>query len=151
VVEIAPAPLGPSFSDIAVVEETWRLARSLGLRVMVHIAGQEKPMSALRDRGLPHSESRSSTATGWRMTSSSWSPRPGAIAPALEALMCHGGPMVCRTRGLGVLTGLATDAAQVEAAKFDPWNAVVEHRPLGEVMRARKVAYRPGQLGRGAE
>lgn len=42
-------------------------------------------------------------------------------------------------------------AAQVEAAKFDPWNAVVEHRPLGEVMRARKVAYRPSQLGRGAE
>ncbi|MGW6929977.1 hypothetical protein ACWGE0_07880 [Lentzea sp. NPDC054927] len=42
-------------------------------------------------------------------------------------------------------------AAQVEAAKFDPWNALVEHRPLGEVMRARKVAYRPSQLGRGAD
>jgi len=28
---------------------------------------------------------------------------------------------------------------------------VVEHRPLGEVMRARKVAYRPSQLGRGAD
>ncbi|MET9631175.1 hypothetical protein ABZX92_27295 [Lentzea sp. NPDC006480] len=41
-------------------------------------------------------------------------------------------------------------AAEVEAAKFDPWNAVAEHRPLGEVMRARKVAYRPSQLGRGA-
>jgi hypothetical protein len=42
-------------------------------------------------------------------------------------------------------------AAQVEAAKFDPWNALVEHRPLGEVMRARKVAYRPSQLNRGAD
>ncbi|MDT7783267.1 MAG: hypothetical protein QOF58_1686 [Pseudonocardiales bacterium] len=41
-------------------------------------------------------------------------------------------------------------AAEVEAAKFDPWNAVAEHRPLGEVMRARKVAYRPSQLNRGA-
>jgi hypothetical protein len=37
------------------------------------------------------------------------------------------------------------------AAKFDPWNAVVAHRPLGEVIRARKVAYRPSQLGRGAD
>jgi hypothetical protein len=42
-------------------------------------------------------------------------------------------------------------AAQVEAAKFDPWNALEAHRPLGEVMRARKVAYRPSQLGRGAD
>ncbi|MFI6099264.1 hypothetical protein ACIA8G_27235 [Lentzea sp. NPDC051213] len=42
-------------------------------------------------------------------------------------------------------------AAEVEAAKFDPWNALVAHRPLGEVMRARKIAYRPSQLGRGAE
>jgi hypothetical protein len=41
-------------------------------------------------------------------------------------------------------------AADVEAARFDPWNALVEHRPLGEVMRARKVAYRPSQLNRGA-
>ncbi|MET1072865.1 MAG: hypothetical protein ABWY11_09500 [Umezawaea sp.] len=42
-------------------------------------------------------------------------------------------------------------AAEVEAARFDPWNALVEHRPLGEVMRARKVAYRPSQLNRNAD
>jgi len=42
-------------------------------------------------------------------------------------------------------------AAEVEAARFDPWNAVVDHRPLGEVMRARKVAYRPSQENRGAD
>lgn len=42
-------------------------------------------------------------------------------------------------------------AARVAAAKFDPWNALEAHRPLGEVMRARKVAYRPSQLGRGAD
>jgi hypothetical protein len=41
-------------------------------------------------------------------------------------------------------------AADVEAARFDPWNAVTDHRPLGEVMRARKVAYRPSQLNRNA-
>jgi hypothetical protein len=31
--------------------------------------------------------------------------------------------------------------AQVEAAGFDPWMALMAHRPLGEVMRARKVIY----------
>jgi hypothetical protein len=40
---------------------------------------------------------------------------------------------------------------QVEAARFDPWNALVDHRPLGEVMRARKVAYYASQQARSAE
>ncbi|MFC9691480.1 hypothetical protein ACFTSF_23190 [Kribbella sp. NPDC056951] len=38
----------------------------------------------------------------------------------------------------------------VESARFDPWNALVEHRPLGEVMRARKVAYYASQQARSA-
>jgi len=42
-------------------------------------------------------------------------------------------------------------ATQVESARFDPWNALVEHRPLGEVMRARKVAYYASQQARSAE
>lgn len=44
----------------------------------------------------------------------------------------------------------ASDAAaqQAEAAKFDPWSGLAEHRPLGEVMRARKVAYYASQRGR---
>ena len=33
-------------------------------------------------------------------------------------------------------------AAYVERLSFDPWHALVEHRPLGAVMRARAVAYR---------
>jgi hypothetical protein len=40
---------------------------------------------------------------------------------------------------------------EVEAAKFDPWNALVQHRPLGEVMRARKVAYFASQQNRSAK
>jgi hypothetical protein len=44
--------------------------------------------------------------------------------------------------------GVATQEA-AEAAAFDPWAALVEHRPLGEIMRARKAAYRASQLGRG--
>ncbi len=43
------------------------------------------------------------------------------------------------------------DAAstEAEAAKFDPWGGLAAHRPLGEVMRARKVAYYESQKGRG--
>jgi len=40
--------------------------------------------------------------------------------------------------------------AQVEASVFDPWQALAAHRPLGEVMRARKVAYFESQKARGA-
>ncbi len=51
-------------------------------------------------------------------------------------------------------TGFATEkfytATNIEAAAFDPWNALIEHRPLGEVMRARKVVYFQSQLGRKA-
>jgi hypothetical protein len=38
--------------------------------------------------------------------------------------------------------------AQVEAGSFDPWQALAVHRPLGEVMRARKVAYFASQQAR---
>jgi hypothetical protein len=39
-------------------------------------------------------------------------------------------------------------AAQVEAAVFDPWAALADHRPLGDVMRARKAVYFASQQGR---
>jgi hypothetical protein len=38
--------------------------------------------------------------------------------------------------------------AEVEAVGFDPWGGLLAHRPLGEIMRARKSAYRVSQLGR---
>ena len=41
-------------------------------------------------------------------------------------------------------------AQQVEASIFDPWQALAEHRPLGDVQRARKVVYFESQKGRGA-
>jgi hypothetical protein len=40
------------------------------------------------------------------------------------------------------------DADAVEADHFDPWSALVEHRPLGEIMRARKAAYYPSVQNR---
>ncbi len=39
-------------------------------------------------------------------------------------------------------------AGAIEAAAFDPWNALMDHCPLGEVMRARKVVYYQSQQGR---
>lgn len=40
--------------------------------------------------------------------------------------------------------------ASVEASVFDPWCALIEHRPLGDVMRARKHVYFASQQTRGA-
>lgn len=41
-------------------------------------------------------------------------------------------------------------AEEIEKSTFDPWCALAEHRPLGDVMRARKVVYFESQKGRGA-
>jgi hypothetical protein len=41
-------------------------------------------------------------------------------------------------------------AAFVEKLAFDPWHALVEHRPLGAMMRARNHAYRLSTADRGA-
>ena len=46
--------------------------------------------------------------------------------------------------------GVDAVAAEADTARFDPWGGLAAHRPLGEIMRARKVAYRASQLGRGA-
>lgn len=40
--------------------------------------------------------------------------------------------------------------ARIETLSFDPWHALVEHRPLGHVMRARNHAYRLSTQARGA-
>jgi hypothetical protein len=41
-------------------------------------------------------------------------------------------------------------AGKVEGGTIDPWQALAEHRPLGDVQRARKVVYFASQQGRGA-
>jgi catalase len=44
----------------------------------------------------------------------------------------------------------ASEALQkrIDEARFDPWCALLEHRPLGDVMRARKFAYFASQKNR---
>lgn len=41
-------------------------------------------------------------------------------------------------------------AKQLEAGVVDPWQGLAEHRPLGEVQRARRAVYLASQQGRGA-
>jgi hypothetical protein len=41
-------------------------------------------------------------------------------------------------------------ATRIEAFAFDPWHALPDHRPLGNVMRARNKAYRASTQARGA-
>lgn len=45
---------------------------------------------------------------------------------------------------------LTSAADSVEALRFDPWGGLADHRPLGELMRSRKVSYYTSQKGRGA-
>jgi hypothetical protein len=45
---------------------------------------------------------------------------------------------------------LRTEEPDVERLRFDPWSGLADHRPLGEIMRARKVAYFQSQKARGA-
>ncbi|MEP6790068.1 MAG: catalase [Ramlibacter sp.] len=41
-------------------------------------------------------------------------------------------------------------ARHIEGTTIDPWQAMADHRPLGDVQRARKVVYFESQKGRGA-
>ena len=41
-------------------------------------------------------------------------------------------------------------AERIEAASFNPWHALEEHRPLGDMMRARDPAYLASTTARGA-
>ena len=46
--------------------------------------------------------------------------------------------------------GVAARRQRAEAWSFSPWNALAEHRPLGSLNRARRVAYRDSAAARGA-
>jgi hypothetical protein len=56
-------------------------------------------------------------------------------------------PIVTVARLLLVATSDLADK-QAETARFDPWAGLAAHRPLGEIMRARKAAYYASQQGR---
>jgi hypothetical protein len=47
-------------------------------------------------------------------------------------------------------SGDAGLSRRIEGAVFDPWSALLDHRPLGDVMRTRKVVYFSSEKVRGA-
>ena len=59
-------------------------------------------------------------------------------------------PIVTVARLVLPQQGVDAAAAEAEAARFDPWGGLLAHRPLGEIMRARKAAYFESQKGRNA-
>jgi 5-methylthioadenosine/S-adenosylhomocysteine deaminase len=118
---------------------TLALAAELGLRVMCH-AGRgpvaERPVDTLRTRGLlspdvtyvhgnslPDDELRLIAESGGAVS----------VAPAVEAQMGHGAPMVGRLRAAGVTTGLGVDVVTAVAGDmFSLMRAAVLSGRFGE-------------------
>jgi hypothetical protein len=78
-----------------------------------------------------------------------------ALTPIEDASVNWPTPYTTVARLMLPRQDLATDEAKahaerVEAGVFDPWQALAEHRPLGDVQRARKVVYFASQQGRAA-
>jgi catalase len=46
------------------------------------------------------------------------------------------------------LTAPEAGAELAEAERFDPWRGLAAHRPLGDIMRARRLSYRASQMSR---
>lgn len=69
---------------------------------------------------------------------------PEAVAPWVDVA-----DLVAEPQPLDGPEGQAF-AERVERSVFDPWQALAAHRPLGEVMRSRKVVYFESQKARGA-
>jgi hypothetical protein len=70
---------------------------------------------------------------------------PEAVAPYVRV-----GKLVLPQQDASSEQGRAL-ATRVEAMSFDPWHALVEHKPLGNMMRARKHAYFASTQGRSAQ
>ena len=84
---------------------------------------------------------RDPSATPIEDSSVPWS--DAAAPPVVVARLVIDRQDVAGERGRAV-------AAFVDQLAFDPWHALVEHRPLGAMMRARNQAYRLSTAERGA-
>ena len=138
---MALSPLGPSYSPIEMVREDWKLARDLDLPIAVHVGAgpvAERPIATLEDEGLlangtvyvhgnslPDEELRLIASSGGAV----------AIAPAVEAQMGHGAPMIGRLREAGVRYGLGVDVVTAAA---------------GDMFTLMRAALVTGYLGQGS-
>ncbi|MEY9887799.1 5-methylthioadenosine/S-adenosylhomocysteine deaminase [Catenulispora sp. MAP12-49] len=138
---MALAPMGPSYSPIEAVREDWRLARELDIPIAVHVGAgpvAERPIETLEREGLlapgtvyvhgnslPDEELRLIASSGGSV----------AIAPAVEAQMGHGAPMIGRLRAVGVGHGLGVDVVTATA---------------GDMFTLMRAALVTGYLGEGS-
>lgn len=138
---MALSPMGPSYSPIEAVREDWQLARELDLPIAVHVGAgpvAERPMETLEREGLiaadtvyvhgnslPDEELRRIASSGGSV----------AIAPAVEAQMGHGAPMIGRLRDAGIGYGLGVDVVTATA---------------GDIFTVMRAALVTGYLGEGS-
>lgn len=139
-VSVALAPMGPSFAEMDEVARTWELAQGLGMRVLVHVGNGPTvgaPISALKSAGLLSSEITFVHGNSLEDAELSLIASAGAgvsIAPAVEARMGHGGPVVGRLRRLGVTTGLGVDVVSAVAGDmFSLMRATLMSASFGDV------------------
>lgn len=139
-VTMAYAPSGPSYSDIATVREDWLLARELALPITVHVGAgpiAHHPIAALRDAGLLTGDTlyvHGNSLPDDELELIAESGGAVSIAPAVEAQMGHGAPMLGRLRAAGVTTGLGVDVVTAVA---------------GDMFSLMRAALLSGHLGAG--
>ena len=77
--------------------------------------------------------------------------RRSTLARGRRAVRARGASWCWRSRTRRASRDARPLHARVEALSFDPWHALVEHKPLGNMMRARKHAYFASTRGRSAQ
>jgi len=140
-VTMALAPSGPSYADLDIVQADWAAAKELGLRIFTHVGGGTREVETLDANGLldarltfvhgnslPDDELARIAAAGAAVS----------IAPAVEAQMGHGAPMVGRLRHHGITTGLGVDVVTTVAGDmFALMRATLLTSQLGDGERLR--------------
>lgn len=104
---------------------------------------QEKPTGSVKDLGAQFMEHLAAGPLSYRLeaqffTEESVTPLENiSVAwPETAAPFIPVARLTLEKQGVDAALG-----QEVEAAHFDPWGGLLSHRPLGDIMRARKVAY----------
>lgn len=112
---MALAATGPTYGTPDGVVRDWRLAAELDIPVVVHIGASTdvpRPIELLRGMGLLRPSTlyvHGNSLVDDDVALIGDSGAAVSIAPAIEALMGHGAPMVNRLRAAGIRTGLGVD------------------------------------------
>jgi len=117
-VTMALAPSGPSYADLDTVRADWAVAKELGLRIFTHVGGGTREIETLDTNGLLDAQItfvHGNALSNDELARIAEAGAAVAIAPAVEAQMGHGAPMVGRLRSHGITTGLGVDVVTTVA------------------------------------